>query len=124
MTDGTRGLSGGTKRRIVEAIVADIAVRRASPQVYLLDGEGCPTVWPAQPSLALPGSLVPLVAMYFAQSKADRGAFSEIVDVDGQRVLVRILCHAGDTPQYALTFEPFVVRARKQTETGELSPSP
>lgn len=124
MTDGTEILAGDSTRRIVEAIVADIVVRRAIPQVYLLDGEGRPTVWPAQRSLALPACLGPLVEMYFAQNEAERGTLSEIVDVEGDRVLVRILRQGDDIPRYALTVEPFVVRAGDQTETAELSASP
>ena len=122
MTDRAKGFSRADRAAVLESVVADIALRRSVPDVFLLNESGRPTAWPARSRSGLPPSLRALVDMYFAQDTAHRTALTEIVDVDGVRMTVRIVPHHVDTPgQYALIVEPFVLRSRHVHGSGELT---
>ena len=122
MTDRAKGnvRSGGV--RIIESIVADIALRRSVPDVFLLNGSGRVTAWPARSGSGLPPALRVLVDMYFAQDTAHRTALTELVDVDGVQMTVRIVPYHADTPGlYAMIVEPFALRSRHVHGSGELT---
>ena len=98
--------------RIIEAVVTEITGERSSPRVFLLDGEGQPTVWPAGSSEALPAELVGLLRAYFAQDASGRGLLTDLIEIDGTRMTVRIVPYrAADANRYAVTVERFAVRA-------------
>ena len=121
MTDGTAGGPDG-KPGIVESIVADIALRRSVPDVFLLNESGRPTAWPARIKRSFSPSLQPLIDMYFAQDRAHRMPLTELVDVDGVQMTVRIVpYHADPAGQYAMIVEPFVLRSRHVQGSGELT---
>ncbi len=122
MTDKSRGTAPDEKAGIVETVVADIALRRSVPDVYLLNEVGRPTAWPVRARGSVPPSLQPLVAMYFAQDAAHRVALTELVDVNGVKTTVRIVpCHEETPGHYALIVEPFILRARHVHGSGELT---
>jgi hypothetical protein len=121
MTDGAGSGQRHAKRRIVASIVADIALRRAVPDVFLLNAAGEAIAWPAR-SQGVPRSLQPLVDMYFSQDAAHRVALTELVDIDRVQMQVRIVpYHGADASQYAMIVEPFVVRSRNAQGSGELT---
>ena len=123
MTGETPERGGDAKRRIVKSIVADIALRRAVPEVFLLNDAGEATAWPAR-STGIPPNLRPLVDMYFAQDAEHRATLTELVDIDGVHMMVRIMPYrGGEAVQYAMVVEPFVVRARNAQGSGELTTS-
>ena len=122
MTNFPRGNAPSDRARIVESVVADIALRRSVPDVFLLNEAGRPTAWPIRSRSTLPPSLQALVDMYFAQHAAHRVALTELVDVDGVKMTVRIVPYHEDTPgRYAMIVEPFVLRARHIHGSGELT---
>ena len=122
MTDRAKENSRTAKGGFVESVIADIALRRSVPDVFLLNESGRATAWPARSRSGLPPSLRALVDMYFAQDMRHRAALTEIVDVDGVQMTVRIVPHHVDTPgQYALIVEPFVLRSRHVHGSGELT---
>ena len=121
MTDEGRKEQGDAKRRIVASIIADIALRRAVPDVFLLNDAGEANAWPAG-SKGIPRSLQPLVDMYFSQDPAHRVTLTELVTIDGVQMQVRIVSyHGAEASQYAMTVAPFVVRARNAQGSGELT---
>lgn len=123
MTDEAAELQGAAKRRIVTSIVADIAVRRAVPDVFVLNDAAEPIAWPAR-AQGIPRSLQPLVDMYFSQDAAHRTSLTELIEVDGALMTVRIVPYHGTAEsQYALMVEPFVVRSRNTQGSGELTTS-
>ena len=122
MSDEMLDRQRAARRSIVETIVADIALRRAVPDVFLLDDAGKPVAWSAHTGSKLPPSLEALVDMYFAQDAAHRAALVELVDIDGTPTSVRIVPHHGeDATRYAVIVEPFVVRTRNVHGSGELT---
>ena len=121
MTHEARGEHADAKRRIVASIVADIALRRAVPDVFLLNDAGEATAWPAR-SQGIPRSIQPLVDMYFSQDAAHRVALTELVAIEGVHMQVRIVpYHGAPATQYAMIVEPFVVRSRNAQGSGELT---
>lgn len=119
--DGANG-PARNERGIVETVVGDIAMRRAVPNVFLLDETGRLTAWPVGAPDGVPASLGPLIDMYFAQGAAHRGALTELVEIDGMQMSVRIIPYHVQSPsQYALIVEPFVVRTPHAQGSGELT---
>lgn len=107
----------GTGGRIVRAVVADIAVRRTIPTVFLLDDEGRPTAWPARGAPELPPAYAPFVERYFAQPPPSRRVHSEVIDVDGVQTAVRIVpYHSAGASRYALIAERFVLRSTADSD--------
>ncbi len=110
--------------RIAEAIVADIALRRAVPRVFLLDERGRTVAWPSSGDSALPPDLEPLLDMYFAQEPGRRERFSELVTIDGATMTIRIMPYDGlEVRLFALMLEPFALRSRS-SGAGKLSSLP
>lgn len=110
--------------RIAEAIVADIALERVMPRVFLLDERGRPVAWPASGDNELPSGLVPLLDMYFAQEPARRKRFSEVVEIDRVKMTVRIMPYtARKVRLFALLLERFALRSR-ESGTPKLSSVP
>lgn len=109
-------------RDIIETVIGDIAMRRALPNVYLLNDTGGPIAWPVGASELLPPALHALVGMYFVHDTAYRGEFTELVDVAGQQMFVRIIPYRSEPVSvYAMIVEPFVLRARHTQASGELT---
>lgn len=106
--------------RVVEAIVGDIALRRAVPGVFLLDETGTMLVGPAH--TAIPAGIVALIDMYLSGDSTRRTPFAEIVDLEGTRTTIRIVPFRSSGPaRYALILAPFVVRSRPHAEAAEAS---
>lgn len=101
-----------TVHRIIEAVVTDITGERSAPRVFLLDEDGQPTAWPAGPREAMPAELRRVLREYFAQSALRRGIFTDLVEIDGAQMSVRIIPYrAAGANRYALTVERFATRA-------------
>jgi hypothetical protein len=101
-----------TVHRIIEAVVTGITGERSAPYVFLLDEDGRPTAWPAGPREAMPPELARVLQAYFAKSAQLRGIFTELVQIGGMRMSVRIIpYHAAGANRYALTVERFATRA-------------
>jgi len=110
--------------RIAEAIVADVALQRAVPRVFLLDDHGRPVAWPSSGDSRLPSGLAPLLDMYFAQEPARRERFCELVDIDGAKMTIRIMPYGRrEVRLFALVLERFALRSR-QSGTRKLTPIP
>ena len=101
-----------TVHRIIEAVVTGITGERSAPCVFLLDEDGQPTAWPAGPREAMPAGLTRVLRAYFAQSAPLRGIFTDLVEIGGTQMSVRIVPYrAAGANRYALTVERFAMRA-------------
>lgn len=99
-------------QRIIEAVITGITGERSSPRVFLLDEQGQPTAWPAGSTDTLPDELLRVLRAYFAQSASGRGILTDMIEIDGTPMTMRIVPYrAPDANRYALTVERFAVRA-------------
>ena len=116
-------------RRIVDAIVREVAVRRGYPRFYLLDECGRIVAWPASGQGTIDSVLQALLDLYFSQAPAERGILSELVQLEAQLHSVQVVPYGrprrhGAHPRYALIVDRFAARSRDRSVSGELSPAP
>jgi hypothetical protein len=126
MSDGAGlGARPPALRRIVETVIGEVVLRRASSKVFVLDGAGHLIAWPAGGPTSVPSNLAPFVDTYFAQPESSRAAFAELSADEGSRVVVRIMADGSpESGRYALIVEPFAVRSHPRTEATPLPPAP